>query len=121
MQMFELPWPPSVNRYYRNWHGRILISKEGRKYRERIVYLLRVASVETMKGHISMGVDFYPPDNRRRDLDNVQKALWDALQHGGLYTDDSQIKRFRAAMREPMPPDGLCIVQVKTKEEEDDE
>ncbi|MBU0741506.1 RusA family crossover junction endodeoxyribonuclease, partial [bacterium] len=39
------------------------------------------------------------PDRQRRDIDNVQKALLDALQHGGLYTDDSQIKKLNIEMR----------------------
>jgi Holliday junction resolvase RusA-like endonuclease len=117
MQMFELPWPPSINHYYRNVRGRIIISKEGRQYRERIGHLLAASNAKIVDGPIAMGIDFYPPDSRRRDLDNVQKALWDALQHGGLYRDDSQIKRFCADMREPMPPHGMCIVSVRPKEE----
>jgi hypothetical protein len=31
------------------------------------------------------GFDLAPPDRRRRDIDNVQKPLLDALQHGGAY------------------------------------
>nr|DAH86622.1 MAG TPA: endodeoxyribonuclease RUS [Caudoviricetes sp.] len=31
---FELPWPPSVNHYYRHVGPRVLISRDGRKYRE---------------------------------------------------------------------------------------
>lgn len=31
------------------------------------------------------------PDRRRRDLDNILKALFDALTHAGLWLDDSQI------------------------------
>lgn len=114
-QTFELPWPPSINHYYRNVQGRTLISKEGRDYRDRIGWLLREAHVQQMKGHLAMRVELYPPDARRRDIDNVQKALWDALQHGGLYVDDSQIKRFLADMHEPMPPAGLVVVTVKQR------
>ena len=45
-----------------------------------------------------MIADFYPPDRRRRDLDNLQKSLWDAIQYGGGYRDDSQIKDFECHM-----------------------
>ena len=44
-----------------------------------------------MKGPLALVTDVHPPDNRRRDLDNTQKALLDAMQHGGAYEDDSQI------------------------------
>ena len=40
---------------------------------------------------IRMEVIAYPPDKRRRDLDNLGKSLLDSLQHAGLYQDDSQI------------------------------
>ena len=35
----------------------------------------------------------YPPDRRKRDLDNVLKASIDALQHCGLIDDDANIWR----------------------------
>jgi crossover junction endodeoxyribonuclease RusA len=36
-------------------------------------------------------MDAFPPDRRRRDLDNLQKPVLDALEHAGIYEDDSQI------------------------------
>ena len=36
-------------------------------------------------------IEAYPPDKRKRDLDNILKSLLDALQHAGMYPDDSQI------------------------------
>ena len=112
MLELELPYPPSVNHYYRRVGPRTLISREGRRYRQRIVAILRALGVRPIDGMLSVTVDFYPPDRRRRDLDNLQKCLWDALQHGGLYRDDSQIKEIHAHMREPMPPRGLAIVRI---------
>lgn len=35
------------------------------------------------------------PDRRRRDLDNMPKALFDGLTHAGVWTDDSQIDDLR--------------------------
>lgn len=37
----------------------------------------------------------YPPDKRRRDLDNLLKAPQDSLQHAGVFHDDSQIADLR--------------------------
>ncbi|MFA7238349.1 MAG: RusA family crossover junction endodeoxyribonuclease [Phycisphaeraceae bacterium] len=42
-------------------------------------------------GRIALCMDAFPPDRRRRDLDNLQKSSIDAIQHAGVYEDDSQI------------------------------
>jgi crossover junction endodeoxyribonuclease RusA len=38
MEMIELtlPWPPTVNTYWRNFNGRVLISAKGREYRKAV-------------------------------------------------------------------------------------
>lgn len=40
-----------------------------------------------------MEVLAFMPDAKRRDLDNLLKAPLDAMQHAGIYLDDSQIRR----------------------------
>ena len=93
MLEFELPYPPSVNRYYRNVRGRTLISREGRTYRLRVVSLLAGRVGRPLDGPLEIEVDLFPPDRRRRDIDNTQKGLLDALAHAGVYHDDSQIEK----------------------------
>jgi Holliday junction resolvase RusA-like endonuclease len=44
-------------------------------------------------GDVTMNVACYFPDARRRDADNVQKAIGDAL-NGFVYVDDSQIVKW---------------------------
>ena len=112
MLEIELPYPPSVNHYYRRVGPRTLISRQGRRYRERVCAILRALAVIRLDGPLTMELELYPPDRRRRDLDNAQKGLWDALAHGGLYCDDSQIRDFACRMGEPLPPDGKAIVRV---------
>lgn len=87
----ELPFPPSVNHYWRMWHGRMVISKEGREYRETVAAILWAKGVTPMTGPLAVSIEAFPPDRRRRDLDNLLKALGDSLQHGGAFLDDSQI------------------------------
>lgn len=87
----SLPYPPSMNHYWRR-AGRIIhISSEGRKYRQRLGELLAREHVDKMLGRLAVRIEVMPPDRRRRDIDNVQKPLLDALQHGGAYEDDCQI------------------------------
>jgi len=87
----ELPYPPSVNHYWRMVGNRMLISREGRVFRERVCPILRASRVKTLLGRLAVRIDVCPPDHRRRDIDNVQKAVLDALEKGGAYEDDSQI------------------------------
>ena len=44
-----------------------------------------------MTGPLAIRIEIHPPDDRRRDCDNVQKAVLDAMQHAGLFWDDSQV------------------------------
>ncbi len=106
----ELPYPPSINKYWRRVGNRTLISRGGRVFRSQVVAILRAMDVEPMVGDLAICVDVYPPDRRRRDLDNVQKALFDALEHGGAYGNDNQIKRIVIERREPMEGGKACVV-----------
>ncbi len=95
----ELPFPPSVNHYYRRVGPRTLISREGRRFRERVCAQLARFGATGLRGPLHLEIEVYPPDRQRRDIDNLQKSLLDALQHGGLYADDSQVKKLDIEMR----------------------
>ena len=88
-----LPWPPSLNRYYRHTairgQPRTLISEDGREYRRRVQRI--VGPVLAHRGRLAVSVLACPPDHRARDLDNTSKALLDALTHAGVWGDDSLI------------------------------
>ena len=93
MITITLPWPPSVNHYWRTWRGRMLISRQGRTYREDVRALVAGAGFRNPPPGTRIGLcmDAFPPDRRRRDLDNLQKGVLDSLEHAGVYADDSQI------------------------------
>ena len=109
---FELPWPPSVNRYYRNVGPRVLISREGRRYR--MMCVSRLGGVfPKLEGKVKLTGEFYPPDARKRDLDNVLKCMIDSLVHAGLMRDDSQIKHIDVQMMSPVPPEGAVYIKLE--------
>ena len=98
MEMIELtlPWPPSVNTYWRNFDGRMIISARGREYRETVGDQMTLQKmVKHFKGHLKVEIEAFRPDKRRRDLDNLLKATLDGLAHAGVYEDDSQIVDLR--------------------------
>lgn len=86
-----LPWPPSVNRYWRSIGGRAILSAEGRAYRARAQTWRTFAP--TLTGRLRVRLELHAPDNRRRDVDNSCKAVLDAMTHAEVYGDDSQIDR----------------------------
>ena len=117
MLEFELPWPPSVNHYYRHVGHRTLISREGRAYRQKVCSMLRGGG-PMLEGPIKMTIDAYPPDRRRRDLDNILKCILDSLQHAQVYRDDSQIKDLDCHMLEPDRTGGKVVITLQLKKNE---
>lgn len=94
-----LPFPPSVNQYYRHVSkgplaGRVLISEAGRAYRKAVDAVVRQARArKALAMPLELRVAVYPPDRRKRDLDNLLKATQDSLEKSGVYLSDSQIHR----------------------------
>lgn len=111
MLEIEIPFPPSVNHYWRRVGHRTLISREGRAFRARIARILAVRRLAPLEGPLEMDMEVYPPDRRRRDLDNLWKAVLDAFEHGGAYLDDSQFVRLQI-FRRPRIPGGKAIVRI---------
>ena len=111
MTELTLPFPPSVNHYWRRVNGRVYISRRGQAFRASVCTILAAQRVRPIRGRLALVVYVYPPDERRRDLDNVLKALLDALEHGGAYADDSQICDLYVH-RGPVTPGGEVWVQL---------
>lgn len=99
MLQLEVPYPPSINHYWRRVGTRTLISREGRRFRREVTAILATMSIEPLTGPLAIEIEVFPPDRRRRDIDNVQKALLDGLEHGGAYDDDSQIMKLTIEKR----------------------
>ena len=112
--IFTLPWPPSVNRYWRHVGRRVLISREGRTFRRDVCALLggRGPRKPPSDGRIALCMDAFPPDRRRRDLDNLPKAVQDSLARAGVYEDDSQIDELHIRRRDKVKG-GKIIVRIE--------
>lgn len=113
-----LPFPPSVNNYWRNivmgGKPRTIMSAKGREYRK----LAEVAAAtqhtgERLDGRLRVSLELHPPTLRKFDLDNFPKAVLDAVTHAGVWGDDSQVDRLEV-LRCPKDKDNPRVVLTIT-------
>mgnify|MGYP003650909037 CR=1 FL=1 len=112
--MIELtmPWPPSVNTYWRTFKGRMIISEKGRQYRKAVADQVLVQhGAKHFAGKLVVEIEAWRPDNRRRDLDNLLKAVLDGLTHAGVWDDDSNIVDLRIYWAEHIG--GMLKIKVR--------
>jgi crossover junction endodeoxyribonuclease RusA len=126
--MLQLPWPPTVNTYWRmvslpkkgggNWPPRMLISAEGRQYAQDVkAAWLEQEFPRFGKQRLRVYIAAFPPDARRRDLDNLLKGLLDALKTAGVFEDDSQIDDL-GIERSSIWPGGMVRVYLDAIEDQ---
>lgn len=119
---FSLPWPPSVNTYWRHIvlggkfkkaRAHVLISEQGREYRVAVANAVRLQRVPkgAVKGRLKVTAIAYPPDRRARDLDNLWKGTLDALKAAGVIIDDGDIDEL-AIRRSVIRPGGEIEIDV---------
>lgn len=115
----KLPFPPSTNHYYRTLRkgamaGRVIISEKGRQYRALVIqHVIISGPFKKLQGNLSMTIILCPPDRRRRDVDNYQKPLLDALTHAGIWSDDSQVKKLTTEMTDERTSKAIIFIEEK--------
>ena len=90
---YALPVPPSTNRFWRIWGGRVVLSSEARFYKKKIAALLH-AKAKPLKGRVRLTIAWYR-EHKAGDLSNRIKCVEDSLQ-GILYNNDSQVVEIHA-------------------------
>jgi crossover junction endodeoxyribonuclease RusA len=100
---FELPYPPSVNHYYIHTSRGVKISAKGVKYRADAYYLLSKYRGKCQDKKIAVTINVFPPDKRKRDLDNILKCLLDAMEHANVYENDNNIDMLTVIRRQRVP------------------
>lgn len=108
MISLALTYPPSANRLWRNVKGRMVKSKA---YRE---WLARNAGYyqNTITGPYKLTLQCSPPDKRRRDLGNLEKAVSDLLQDIGVVSDDCNMQELSVSWKRDLAPGVYVWVQT---------
>lgn len=119
----ELPWPPSVNNYWRHGKGRVYVSDKGVAYRADVWgrILEQHGRTPSRTGRVAVDIECFPPDRRKRDLDNLNKCLLDALTYCSVWDDDSQIDRLVMTRHHTTIPGGRLVVTISDWKDEKEE
>lgn len=128
IETLRLPWPPSVNKYWRSriaGHGRkqfinVYIGREGKAFRGNVqaaVFEQR-GVVPPERERLQVTIAVIQPDRRSRDIDNLLKATLDALTHAHVWADDSQIDDLRVIRGRVQAPGWLevTITRIETSQ-----
>lgn len=83
----ELPYPPSNNHYWKHTrNGRHYITDKGKAYQSAV--FVACLGYLPFKKPVSIKVQAWLPDKRKRDLDNLWKVLLDSLVNAQIVADD---------------------------------
>jgi len=108
-----VPLPISLNRYYRKFRNRLIISKEGTDYRHFVEKLVSEQPARFEKSErLGMVAHLFPASRRLFDLDNAGKCLLDSLEHGGLFVNDNQIDQLTFVRNSPDKANPRCEVTL---------
>lgn len=110
----DLPYPPSINQYYAHSKrkGKRVLTKEAIAYKNLLAWQVKLAKFRnTIEMPVIAWIEFYPKDNHVRDIDNPQKALFDALQYAGVIKNDRLIREQHVKMCDKRE-DRDCFVHV---------
>lgn len=114
MTTFILPFPPSVNTYWRRVGNRTVLSKKAREYRANVAAVCAEQRAPRLgTARLRVKITAHPPDKRQRDLDNLPKGLLDALAFARVFDDDSQIDSLHIVRAGPTKP-GKVVVTLET-------
>ena len=110
-----LPYPPTANHYWtrRKGHHGLAITSRGVAFRQEVAALVALAEWPTVADRRCIVlVDAWLPDNRARDMDNLLKALLDALQKAEVFENDKQVVPVGPIPRGICPGAGRCRVRI---------
>ena len=113
MMMISLPYPPSGNHMWKHTNkGKHYLTTKARDYYADV-------GMATYHQKAVIGIDqpmrvqclLYPPDKRRRDMDNAWKVIADSLTKAGVWEDDALIRSLLIEWMDPVKG-GKVVVSI---------
>jgi len=124
---FTTPYPPSNNSLYTGSHQKKwsenkqkfyyprVLTTEARQFKKYVSELIAYSfsKVKYGKNFVEVHIIVNPPaDNRKRDIHNGEKVLFDAIKASGIIEDDDQIVHRTSTIGEKLGK-GQWIVTMK--------
>ena len=110
---------PKTNRYIRRKNGRVFKSPRVIHWESRALWELKKQYTgEVLKEPLSVEVYLFLPDNRKRDIDNMLKTLWDTLEKAKIIENDNLIYETKTVKVKKRKTHGTVIVIKPYKSEE---
>lgn len=120
LMLLNLPFPPSVNTYWRANGHRRFISKAGVDFKQAVAeYVIEHEIPKYGSQRLGLAITIYGPNKRKFDLDNRLKAVLDALQDAGVFDDDEQVD-ILLVKRGEIVKNGLAVVIIGAIDNEED-
>lgn len=89
-----LPYPPTVNKLYTGKARRYKSKAYESWIKEALLMIAMQRGRQFLKGKCRVALIATRPDNRRRDLLNLEKAVCDILSEARIIEDDCYIEEF---------------------------
>lgn len=113
-----LPFPPSVNHYWRRNGKTVFISKAGKAFRANVQAAVweQAGKPKPLAGRLAIELVLYRGDKRSYDVDNYAKSTLDSLASAGVFVDDSQVDEITIRRGELDRPRGSMLVTIRETE-----
>lgn len=104
MLSLTIPYPPSGNHMWKHTRqGKHYLTAEARSYYELVkAAVFQQGRLVNIDQPVEVACALYPPDKRRRDMDNAWKVIGDSLTKAGLWQDDSLIRKLTIEWQPPV-------------------
>ena len=107
---YIFPYPPTSNHYWGQVGNRRFVGKAGLAFRKEVSIIALKRTQSLYNARLKVKVYLYPPDKRKRDIDNNMKSLLDAMEHAGVYENDSQIDELHIVRSEVIKGGGCKVI-----------
>lgn len=111
--VMKLPYPPSVNVYWRKRGSITYVSKKGKEFKTAVAeYVVEHNVPKLGDADIEVAIVLRPRTRTKfMDIDNCCKAVLDSCQDAGVFDDDNQVSKLMVE-RGDYIKGGACVVVI---------